>query len=84
MKNNPSKSDKGDNVRDTETVVEDTDDRRREIVNMLKKAAIAGPVLLTLKSTPARAASGGSAVSGGSAGVGGIIDDQGQNDDNQN
>ena len=42
----------------------DKDRRRREILGLLTKAAVAGPVLMTLKSTPARAATG-SAGSGG-------------------
>ncbi len=36
---------------------------RRRVLDLVRKAAVAGPVLMTLKSTPARA-SGGSNVSG--------------------
>lgn len=34
---------------------EETDQRRRELLNLMKNVAIAGPVLLTLKNTPALA-----------------------------
>lgn len=33
--------------------VEETDQRRRELLNMIKNVAIASPILLTLKNTPA-------------------------------
>jgi len=71
IKTEPSKPDNGEEIRETEVAAEDADGRRRHLLNLLKTAAMAGPVLWTLKGSPARAwaaASGGSAVSGGSAG----------------
>ncbi len=60
----PSGSQPGSPKRDQELEAEregagaeSTDAGRRDMLNLIKKAAIAGPVLLTLKSAPARAAS---------------------------
>ena len=54
------KTDQGGDI--DRTVAGRRDESRRDILGMVRKAAIAGPVLLTLKSTPA-AASVGSATS---------------------
>lgn len=35
--------------------LEETNQRRRELLNVMKNVAIAGPILLTLKNTPALA-----------------------------
>lgn len=40
---------------------EETDQRRRELLNVMKNVAIAGPILLTLKNTPALAQAVGAA-----------------------
>lgn len=49
------KSDRGGDI--DRTVAGRPGESRRDILDMVRKAAIAGPILLTLKSTPAAAAS---------------------------
>lgn len=60
----PSKQDQGRNARHHGTVAENGATDRRDMLNLLiKKAAIAGTVLLTLKSAPARAVTPSAATS---------------------
>lgn len=52
---------------------EETDQRRRELLNMMKNVAIAGPILLTLKNTPAFAKTEVGLVSCTSANISGNV-----------
>ena len=54
-KDAPSNQDQGRKATRDGTAAEYGGSSRRELLNQLRNAAIAGPVLLTLKSAPARA-----------------------------
>ena len=68
----PSKQDKGKKPPPDGAAAESRGTDRRELLNQLKNAAIAGPVLLTLKSFPAMAQEALSAGSAGSNQTNGI------------
>ena len=51
----PSKQDQGSKAKRDSVATENGGTDRRDLLNLLRNAAIAGPVLLTLKSFPAMA-----------------------------
>lgn len=73
-----SRPDSGDAAQHRQAAAGDMIDRRRHTLKLLRNAAIAGPVILTLKSTPARAASASHISTGGTTGT------QSDNEDNDN
>ena len=60
----PSKQDQDSNAKRDGMVADNSGTDRRDLLNQLRNAAIAGPVLLTLKSAPARAFTHSATASG--------------------
>lgn len=70
----PTDQSSGDMIDGNDASVETTDRRRRSLLTTMKTAAIAGPILLTLKNTPALATQNkdkGSCLSAGNMSHGG-------------
>jgi hypothetical protein len=50
----------GKQIGDEQTDIAGTDEGRRQMLNLLRKAAVAAPVVMTLTTSPARASTGSS------------------------